>query len=193
MKKWWQTVFLLLLICWVFAFMACPTTPPVPEPKAEYEQAKTLRSRIQNLKFSPYAPDEYAAAEADFASGEAALNKDNAKAKAYFENAITNYRQVIKKAIAVKSKAKEDNIGIWKKKNDDLKAAVADPQAYQEAEQTLAQAKAAAEQDNWEEAERLYGEAADKYQKLYDTVKAKKDKAENKYKDTNTILDSLNY
>lgn len=179
-------------VAMIILVVSCPTTDPnVKAPQEEYEQAKKMRTRIVTLKFTTYAPEEWEAGEADFAVGEENYEKDNAKSKVSLDSAIANYRIVIRKAIEARSKTEEENINLWKKKSDDIKASVSVPDDYAAAEEKLKAAQAAAAQEDWETAETLYAEAEELFQQIFQTVKAKKDKAQNTYDETNTILEGL--
>lgn len=177
------------LFALIVLFAACETMAPLPE--TEYEQAKNLRTRIQTLKFSPYAPEEWEAGEADFAAGEATYEKDNGASKKSFDSAIVNYKEVIHKAVVARSQSEEEGVNLWKKKSDDLKATVMFAEDYQAAADTLAKAQAAAAEDDWETAAELYAEAEEQFQQVYEAVKVEKDKAQTQYDSTDKILDGL--
>ena len=87
-------LFIILLI-----LGACASTPEtdttVPAPEQELAEAKSLKSRVDKFGLGDYAAQAYAQAEQDLKDGEAAYNKDNTKAKASLDAAITGYNTVL--------------------------------------------------------------------------------------------------
>jgi tetratricopeptide (TPR) repeat protein len=177
----------------ILFLFSCASGPDANKtvPQAEYEQAQKLRARIVALKFAQYAPDDFNTGETDFKAGEANYKKDNAAAKASFDSAIVSYRKVIRKGVQLRSKQSEDDIQIWVRKSDEIKASVAAGAEYKDAAETYKKAQALAAEDNWEEAEPLFQEAKAKYQKVFDITFEKKNKAQTKYDDTNKSLEGI--
>jgi outer membrane protein assembly factor BamD (BamD/ComL family) len=181
-----------VICCLVFIF-ACASAPdPLKDlPQAEYDQAQKLRTRITALNFVQYAPDDYKTAEDQFKAGEANYKKDNLSAKKSLDAAIVSYRKVLRKGVAELSKQSEDDIAVSMKKADDIKASVATAADYKDAKTTYDKAVALAADDNWEDAGPLFKEAKAKYEKVYETAKAKKDKAQAKFDETKKNIENF--
>jgi hypothetical protein len=170
------TLFTLLIMILV----ACPSTPPVKVdlPEQEYNNAKKLKTRVTTFGFDSYAPEEFALAEQKYKAGEDSYNKDNAASKTAFVEAIDNYKKVMKKGIAARMKDRQGEIDDAAKMADDIKANVATPEEYNKAKEAYTKGVAAANDDNWEEAEPLLNNAKTLYNEAYTKSKDKKDKAE---------------
>jgi tetratricopeptide (TPR) repeat protein len=155
---------------------ACASGPePAPAPDGEYDEAKALRSRIEQNDLATYAPSEYDAGEAAFAAGETAYEaEDYGTAKTEFDSAITNYRDVIRAGYRAIASARKGSADTEKQKADDIKAAVAVADDYEEA-LAIYQAAAAAEADGDDEtAAELYENAATLFLEVYELAAEKR-------------------
>ncbi len=73
-----------------------PAAPAaVPKPETEYQTAKEMRATVTQFGLDEYEPEAFQKAEASFKEGEAAYDKDNAKSKQAFQQAIAGYQQVL--------------------------------------------------------------------------------------------------
>jgi tetratricopeptide (TPR) repeat protein len=183
------------IVCTFLAFLlafSCATVDPLKDlPEAEYQKAQKYRERIAALNFSQYAPDEYAAGETAYKAGEENYKKDNLAAKASFDQANENYHTVIVKGIRARMKMSEDEIRPVKEKAVDIKADVAAKEEYKAASDAHDRAVTLANEEKWEEAEPVFAEAKENYEKAYTAAKEKKDKADTQFDETNDILDRL--
>ena len=155
-----------------------PVDTSVPLPEKEMEEAKSLKSRVDNNSLSEFASEDYQQAEKSFQEGEAAYGTDNAKAKAALDAAITSYRTVINKAFPLKvdrSKAEVDTI---RTNAESIKAQVAMKREYAAAKAKYDEAVAAKEAGDFEQAISLFAEAKTLFQEVYEKTKEKKEAAE---------------
>jgi hypothetical protein len=106
-KRPWLLVLLALAAAAVL-LVSCKTAPvpepvepepvteaPVPKPEQEYQTAKELRATITQFGLDSYEGAAFRKAEDSFKDGEAAYEKDNAKSRTAFQQAIAGYRQVL--------------------------------------------------------------------------------------------------
>jgi hypothetical protein len=186
------TVGIVLLFLAFSLISSCATVDPLKDlPETEYQQAQKYRTRIENLDFAQYAPDEFATGETAFKAGEENYKKDNLAAKASFDEANGSYRIVMRKGIEVRMKMAEDEIAPVKEKAMDIKADVAAPTEYTDAKGAHDRAVALANEENWEEAEPVFAEAKQKYETAYEAAQNKKDKADTQFDETNQVLNRL--
>ena len=166
---------------------SCASAPEQPEqpvdttvalPEKELEEAKSLKTRVDDNGLSEFAAAEYQQAESSLQEGEGAYGKDNAKAKTALDAAIASYRAVISKAYPLwvdRSKAEVDTI---KTEAEQIKAQVAMKQEYGAAKAKYEEAVAAKEAGNFEQAISLFAEAKTLFQEVYQKTKQKKEAAE---------------
>jgi tetratricopeptide (TPR) repeat protein len=161
-------------------FAACSSTPePVPPPDEVYDQAKALRSTIQEYDLAQYSQSAYDRGEAAFKEGETQYNAEQfAEAETSFNEAVDNYRTVVDagfRAISTSRKSKADDA---KSRADGLKARVALPDDYQEAQDVYDEAVAAAAAGDDQKAAELFENAETLFEQVYQAAAEKKRLAE---------------
>lgn len=158
---------------------ACASAPePVPAPDEEYDQAKSLRSRIEEREFAQYAQSEYEAGESAFSAGETALEaEDNASAKSEFDAAIVSYQNVIRAGFRAIAGSRKQQADTEKVRADEIKADVAVADDYAAALEIYNQAVAAESAGDDETAAELYENAATLFLAVYEEAEAKRARA----------------
>jgi hypothetical protein len=193
-------IFGLLLFGLIFV-VSCATAPKkepvpakgevVPPPESEYGQAKELRSRIEKWGLDRYAAEEFSAAEGRFNEGESAYNKDNAKAKTAFKDAIKGYQAVIDKGFPAYLDEKIAEVESLKKSAEEIKAPVALKNDYNGAKAVYAEALNKKKKEQYEEASDLLDRAQTQFQSVYDVTLAKKYRAEKNIDEANEGINEL--
>lgn len=152
------------------------TTAPLPE--KELEEAKSLKTRVDNNGLSEFALEDYQQAEKSLQEGEAAYTKDNTSAKKALDAAIQSYKAVISKAFPLKTGRSQAEVDTIKTNTEILKAPVAMKAEYAAAKARYDEAVAAKDAGNFEQAISLFAEAKSLFQDVYEKTKAKKEAAE---------------
>jgi hypothetical protein len=162
-KRPWLLALLALLALSAGAgiLVSCKTTPPpepvvepeptpepapvaaVPKPDAEYQTAKQMRATVSQYGLDKYDAASFQKAEASFKDGEAAYDKDNAKSKAAFQQAIAGYQKVMDAGFPVLVADKKKAAEAAKADADSVKAGVAVKSDYNAAQNLYNQAASA--------------------------------------------------
>jgi len=183
MKK----IVILLLSGLVVLLISCATAPQQPEqpvdttaplPEKELEEAKSLKTRVDNNGLSEFALKDYQQAEKSLQEGEAAYSKDNSTARKALDAAIQSYRTVISKAFPLKTGRSQAEVDTIKASAESLKAPVAMKAQYAAAKAKYDEAVAAKDAGNFEQAISLFAEAKALFQDVYEKTKEKKEAAE---------------
>jgi hypothetical protein len=116
---------------------------PVPKPDAEYQTAKQMRATVTQYGLDKYDAAAFQKAEASFKDGEAAYDKDNAKSKAAFQQAIAGYQKVMDAGFPVLVADKKKAAEAAKADADSVKAGVAVKSDYNAAQNLYNQAASA--------------------------------------------------
>jgi tetratricopeptide (TPR) repeat protein len=152
------------------------TTAPLPE--KELEEAKSLKTRVDNNGLSEFALEDYQQAEKSLQEGEAAYSKDNTAAKKALDAAIQSYKTVISKALPLKTGRSQAEVDTIKSNAESIKAPVAMKAEYTAAKAKYDEAVAAKDAGNFEPAISLFAEAKSLFQDVYEKTKEKKEAAE---------------
>jgi tetratricopeptide (TPR) repeat protein len=166
----------LLISCATPPEQPVDTTAPLPE--KELEEAKSLKTRVDNNGLSEFALEDYQQAEKSLQEGEAAYSKDNTKAKKALVTAIQSYTTVISKAFPLKTGRSQAEVDTIKANAESIKAPVAMKVEYEAAKAKYDEAVAAKDAGNFEQAISLFAEAKSLFQDVYEKTKAKKEAAE---------------
>jgi hypothetical protein len=189
-----RKITILLLAGLAVLLFSCATPPEQPEepeqpvdtsaplPEKELEEAKSLKSRVDNNDLSEFAMEDYQAAEKSLEEGEAAYGKDNAKAKTALDAAIAAYRTVIDKAFPLRVDRSKSEVDTIRANAEGIKAQVAMKSEYAAAKAKYDEAMAARDGGNFEEAISLFGEARTLFQDVYEKTLEKKRGAEDEIK-----------
>jgi hypothetical protein len=155
-----------------------PVDTRAPLPEQELEEAKSLKTRVDNNGLAEFASEDYQLAEKSLQEGEAAYGKDNAAAKKALDAAITSYKTVISKAFPLKTSRSQSEVDTIKASAESIKAPVAMKADYAAAKAKYDQAVAAKDAGDFEQAISLFAEARPLFQDVYEKTKVKKEAAE---------------
>jgi tetratricopeptide (TPR) repeat protein len=159
-----------------------PVDTSAPLPENELEEAKSLKSLVDNNDLSEFAMEDYQAAETSLEEGEEAYSKDNAKAKTALDAAIASYRTVIDKAFPLKADRLKAEVDTIRANAESIKAQVAMKSDYAAAKAKYDEALAAKDAGNFEQAISLFREAKTLFQDVYEKTLEKKRGAEDEIK-----------
>jgi hypothetical protein len=129
---------------------------PVPKPDAEYQTAKQMRATVTQYGLDKYDAASFQKAEASFKDGEAAYDKDNAKSKAAFQQAIAGYQKVMDAGFPVLVADKKKAADAAKADADSVKAGVAVKSDYNAAQNLYNQAASAEKAKDYPKSLDLY-------------------------------------
>ena len=168
-----------MVVAAVAVLAACASAPdPVPVPDEEYDQAKSLRTRIEQNDLAQYAQSDFDAAETSFTAGETALAaEDNETAQTEFTTAIAGYQDVIRAGLRAIAGTRKQSADDQKVRADDVKADVAVAEAYAEALSVYEAAQAAEADGDDETAAELYENAATMFTAAYEEAEEKRQRA----------------
>jgi hypothetical protein len=155
-----------------------PPVATVALPEKEYAEAKSLKARVDQNGLGEFVPEDYKQAEARLQEGEAAYNKDNAKAKASLDQAIAAYNTVISKGFPLKTDKSRKDVEVVKANADGLKAPVAMKDDYAAALAKYNDALAAQKAGDYEKAIGLFAEAKPMFEQVVAKTQEKKATAE---------------
>ena len=172
---------------------ACPTAPePVEPPDELYDQAKELRSLIEEFDLAQYSEAEYEAGESAFGDGESAYRaEDYATAESEFTVAVEQYRTVVANGFRAVSTARKGDADAQKALADGVRASVAVPEAYEGAMEIYDQALAAQQDGDDETAAELFENATTLFTQAYEQAAEKKRLAEEALSNIGSTLDTL--
>ena len=152
--------------------------PAVAAPDRELADARVLRARIVRFKLDQQYPQDFAAADARLTEGQAQMNKDNAAAKASIDAASAGYSKILKDGLTPMVRRGRQDVETVRASATGIKAQVAVTDDYAAAEAVYQKALASDNAGDQEAAIDGYGQARDQFVKVYDSAKAKKDRAE---------------
>jgi hypothetical protein len=151
---------------------------PAPKPEAEYQTAKEMRATVTQFGLDKYNAEAFQKAEASFKEGEAAYDKDNAKAKTAFQQAIASYQQVMDAGFPVLVAERKKAADAAKADADSVKAGVAVKADYNAAQNLYNQAAAAEKAKDYPKSLDLYEQSRAKFAAAAQTARQLKAKAE---------------
>jgi hypothetical protein len=179
---------LLVLAAAAVLMVSCKTAPPpeptepepvaVPKPEKEYQTAKELRATVTEFGLDSYDAAAFKKAEASFKDGEAAYDKDNAKSKAAFQDAIAGYQKVLDSGFPALTAERRKTADAAKAEADAIKAGVAVKADYNAAMDLYKQAVAAAEAKDYRKSLDLYDRSTAKFTAAAATARQLKAKAQ---------------
>lgn len=179
---------LLVLAAAAVVMVSCKTAPPpeptepepvaVPKPEKEYQTAKELRATVTEFGLDSYEANAFKKAEASFKQGEAAYDKDNAKSKSAFQDAIAGYQKVLDSGFPALTAERRKTADAAKEEADAIKAGVAVKTDYNAAMNLYKQAGAAAEAKDYRKSLDLYEQSRAKFAASADTARKLKAKAQ---------------
>jgi hypothetical protein len=179
---------LLVLAAAAVLMVSCKTAPPpeptepepvaVPKPEKEYQTAKELRATVTEFGLDSYEAAAFKKAEASFKDGEAAYDKDNAKSKAAFQDAIAGYQKVLDSGFPALTAERRKTADAAKAEADAIKAGVAVKADYNAAMDLYKQAVAAAEAKDYRKCLDLYDRSTAKFTAAAATARQLKAKAQ---------------
>ena len=187
-KRPWLLVLLALAAAAVLT-VSCKTAPEpveepveepaaVPKPEAEYQTAKELRATVTEFGLDRYEADAFKKAEASFKDGEAAYDKDNAKSRTAFQQAITGYRQVLDGGFPALTAERKKDADDAKAEADAVKAGVAVKADYNAAQGLYKQAGDAEKDKDYPKSLDLYEQSRAKFAAAAQTARQLKARAE---------------
>jgi hypothetical protein len=153
-------------------------TEAVPKPEAEYQTAKELRATVTEFGLDRYEADAFKKAEASFKDGEAAYDKDNAKSRAAFQQAIAGYRQVLDGGFPALTAERRKDADEAKAEADAVKAGVAVKADYNAAQGLYKQAGDAEKDKDYPKSLDLYEQSRAKFAAAAQTARQLKARAE---------------
>lgn len=166
-----------------------PVAPaPAPKPEAEYQTAKEMRATVTQFGLDEYEPEAFQKAEASFKEGEAAYDKDNAKSKAAFQDAIAGYQQVLDGGFPALISERKKSADAAKADADSVKAGVAVKSDYGAAQRLYDQAAAAAKAKDYAKALDLYEQSRARFAAAAQTTRQLRAKAEASIKEVKDEL-----
>ena len=171
---------LVIAITALALFGACSSTPePVQPPDDVYDEAKVLRSQINDLDLAQYARSQYDTGEAAFTEGETRYNAEEyAEAETRFNTAVSNFSEVLEIGLRAIWAARQNDADGAKSRADNVKASVAVPEEYAEAQAVYDEAVAVAGAGNDERAAELFENAEVLFDQAYELAAEKKRQAE---------------
>jgi hypothetical protein len=179
---------LLVLAAAAVVMVSCKTAPPpepvepepvaVPKPEKEYQTAKELRATVTEFGLDSYEANAFKKAEASFKEGEAAYDKDNAKSKAAFQDAIAGYQKVLDSGFPALTAERRKTADAAKAEADAIKAGVAVKADYNAAMNLYKQAVAAADAKDYRKSLDLYDQSTAKFAASAATARQLKAKAQ---------------
>lgn len=171
---------LVIAVAALALFGACASAPePVQPPDEAYDEAKALRSEIIELDLAQYAQSKYDTGEAAFNEGETRYNAEEyAEAGTQFNTAISSYEEVLQIGLRAIWTARKGDADGAKSRADDVKASVAVPEEYAEAQAVYDEAQAAATAGDDERAAELFENAEVLFDQAYELAAEKKRQAE---------------
>jgi hypothetical protein len=156
-----------------------PVAPePVPKPEAEYQTAKELRATITEFGLDSYEAEAFEKAEASFKDGEAAYEKDNAKSRTAFQQAIAGYQQVLDGGFPALTAERKQSADEAKAEANAVKAGVAVKADYNAAQNLYNQAAAAEKAKDYPKSLDLYEQSRAKFAAAAQTARQMKARAE---------------
>jgi len=187
-KKPWLLVLLALAAAAVLT-VSCKTAPEpveepveepaaVPKPEAEYQTAKELRATVTQFGLDRYEADAFKKAEASFKDGEAAYDKDNAKSRTAFQQAIAGYQQVLDGGFPALTAERKKDADDAKAEADAVKAGVAVKADYNAAQGLYKQAGDAEKDKDYPKSLDLYEQSRAKFAAAAQTARQLKARAE---------------
>ena len=179
------------LLAALFLAVSCASTPPekpVPEtpqpekavvapPDAELAQAKSLQQKADKYGLKDYDPEDYAAATSDLQAGQDSYGKDNAASRASLTKSIDEFNLVITKGGALLLAKVQAQSVASKKAADALKASVAVPGQYAQANDVYMRALKEKDAGDIEAAGADFAQARDKFDAVTVVAQQKKDNA----------------
>lgn len=165
-----------------------PVTETVPKPEAEYQQAKELRAIVTEFSLDRYEAEAFRKAEASFKDGEAAYEKDNAKSRTAFQQAIAGYQQVLDGGFPALTAERKEDADQAKAEADAVKAGVAVRADYNAAQNLYNQAGAAEKAKDYPKALDLYEQSAAKFAAAAQSARQLKAQAESSIKEVKEEL-----
>jgi len=187
-KRPWLLVLLALAAAAVLT-VSCKTAPEpveepveepaaVPKPEAEYQTAKELRATVTQFGLDRYEADAFKKAEASFKDGEAAYDKDNAKSRTAFQQAIAGYQQVLDGGFPALTAERKKDADDAKAEADAVKAGVAVKADYNAAQGLYKQAGDAEKDKDYPKSLDLYEQSRAKFAAAAQTARQLKARAE---------------
>ena len=187
-KRPWLLVLLALAAAAVLT-VSCKTAPEpveepveepaaVPKPEAEYQTAKELRATVTQFGLDRYEADAFKKAEASFKDGEAAYDKDNAKSRTAFQQAIAGYQQVLDGGFPALTAERKKDADDAKAEADAVKAGVAVKADYNAAQGLYKQAGDAEKDEDYPKSLDLYEQSRAKFAAAAQTARQLKARAE---------------
>jgi len=168
-----------------------PVAPAaVPKPEKEYQTAKEMRATVTQFGLDEYEAEAFKKAEASFKEGEAAYDKDNAKSKAAFVQAIAGYQEVLDGGFPALTAERKKSADAAKADADSVKAGVAVKADYNAAQRLYDQAAAAVKAKDYPKALDLYEQSRARFAAAAQTTRDLKAKAEASIKEVKDELDT---
>ncbi len=168
-----------------------PAAPAaVPKPETEYQTAKEMRATVTQFGLDEYEPEAFQKAEASFKEGEAAYDKDNAKSKQAFQQAIAGYQQVLDGGFPALTSERKKSADAAKAEADQLKAGVAVKSDYNAAQNLYNQAASAEKAKDYPKALDLYEQSRARFAAAAKTTRELRAKAEASIKEVKDELDT---
>jgi len=176
----------------LFFVVSCASTPPqqpaapaptqaeqpaAAAPAAELAQAKSLQQKVDAYGLGSYAPENYAAANADMKAGQDSYGKDNAASKKSLQSAITGYNAVITKGGPLYLAKLQAQAEASKKAADSLKASVAVKDDYAQANDVYKRALKEKDAGDIENASKDFTQSRDAFDAVTKAAQQKKDAA----------------
>lgn len=155
-----------------------PVTAAVPKPEAEYQTAKELRATVTQFGLDRYEADAFKKAEASFKDGEAAYEKDNAKSRTAFKQAIAGYQKVLDGGFPALTAERKKDADEAKAEADAVKAGVAVKADYNAAQGLYKQAGDAEKAKDYPKSLDLYEQSRAKFAAAAQTARQLKARAE---------------
>jgi hypothetical protein len=170
---------LLWAVALALLILGCASEPePIPAPESEREQATELRETIQKFELQSLAQSDYDAAEVEYKKAEDLYGTDNGPAKTAYDAAISGYESVIRAAFPTLARRYGEETEAVRADSQELKAEVALPEDYAEAEAAYQKALASEKAGNFEAAVDEFQEANELYKKVYAATAEKKARAD---------------
>jgi len=165
-----------------------PVTEAVSKPEQEYQTAKELRATVTQFGLDRYEADAFKKAEANFKDGEAAYEKDNAKSRTAFQQAIAGYQQVLDGGFPALTAERKKGADEAKAEADQVKAGVAVKADYNAAQGLYNQAAAAEKAKDYPKSLDLYEQSRAKFVAAAQTARQLKAQAEGSIKEVKEEL-----
>ena len=199
-KRPWLLVLLVLAAAAVL-MVSCKTAPEpveepveepaaVPKPEQEYQTAKEMRATVTQFGLDRYEADAFKTAEASFKDGEAAYDKDNAKSRTAFQQAIAGYQQVLDGGFPALTAERKKDADDAKAEADAVKAGVAVKADYNAAQGLYKQAADAEKAKDYPKSLDRYEQSRAKFAAAAQTARQLKARAESSIKEVKDELDT---